>query len=227
MKRTSRSMKAHSVRDGSPVPRELVKATTAPDIVNLPPRCCLAIDGAGSPQDPAFAQAIGALYGTAYALKFARKRAGAKGDFKVGPLEGHWSADVPPGATGRPTPDTWRWRLRIGVPAGVTKDEIDRVKRDVVANKGGKLAGSAVVPRVFLESIPGQRAGRILHVGRYADEQASFALIAPVLERAGLTAAPTHIEVYLSDPSRTRPDALRTVLLCEVAAAPKARQPRV
>jgi len=50
---------------------------------------------------------------------------------------------------------------------------------------------------------------------------ASFELIAPVLDRAGLAAAPTHIEVYLNDPSRTRPEGLRTVLLRELRAPAK------
>jgi hypothetical protein len=215
MKRTNKEKATKPARDGSPVPRELVKATGSADIVALPRRRCLAIDGAGSPKDAAFAEAIGALYGTAYTLKFARKRA-QQSDFKVGPMEGHWSADVPPGATRRPSADKWRWRLRIGVPAEVTKDDVDRIKRDVVSKKGGKLEGSPVVPHVFLESVPAQRVGRTLHVGPYSTEADSFERIDTTLNRAGLTPAPTHIEVYLNDPSRTRPDALRTVLLREL-----------
>ena len=58
------------------MPRELVSAKLTPDIVSLPRRRCLAIDGAGSPKDAAFAQAIGALYAVSYTLKFARKKAG-------------------------------------------------------------------------------------------------------------------------------------------------------
>ncbi|HZY06901.1 MAG TPA: hypothetical protein VFE69_04115, partial [Ilumatobacteraceae bacterium] len=80
------------------------------------------------------------------------------------------------------------------------------------------LQGSAVVPHVFLETIPNQRLGRVLHVGPYADEGTSFALISAALDRAGLTPAPTHIEVYRTDPRRTRPAALETVLLRELAA---------
>ena len=73
------------------------------------------------------------------------------------------------------------------------------------------------MPRIFLETIPVQRVGRVLHIGPYNQEEASFDLIATALTRAGLDAAPTHIEVYLNDPGRTRPAALRTVLLRELA----------
>ena len=98
----------------------------------------------------------------------------------------------------------------------MTKDELEQVKRDVFTKKRGKLEGSPLVHQVFLESVPSQRVGRILHVGPYSEEKASFALISSVLDQAGLEAAPTHIEVYLNDPSRTRPDALETVLLREL-----------
>jgi hypothetical protein len=209
------SGKRNHPENGSPTPRALVRATPTPDIVSVAKRRCLAIDGAGSPHDPAFEKAVAALFGVSYALKFARKKAG-KADFKVGPLESHWSADPARVTTGRPPPEDWRWRLRLGVPDDVTKDEIDRIKRDVVAKKGGKLHGDGVVPHLFLESVPPQRLGRILHVGPYDQEPASLARVSDVLTHAGLTPAPTHIEVYRNDPRRTRPVALETVLLREV-----------
>jgi hypothetical protein len=223
MSRTIKSNRSSSTRTGSPVPGELVHATRTADLVDVPKRRCLAIDGAGSPTEARFADAISALYGTAYTLKFARKRPAKvdlkKPDFKVGPLEGHWAADVPPGSTERPVPERWRWRLRIGVPSDVTKDELDRIKQQVVRKKGGKLEASPVVGHVFLEAVPAQRLGRILHVGPYGDEPASFELIAKAIDRAKLIAAPTHIEVYLNDPSRTKPAGLKTVLLRELAAS--------
>jgi hypothetical protein len=212
-----------ATRDGSPIPRALINATPTADIVSVPKRRCLAIDGAGSPHEPAFQQAVGTLFGIAYALKLARKRAG-KRDFKIGPLEGHWSEDAATGeGEGPPAPEHWRWRLRIGVPEDATREDLMRLERAVVCKtatkKGGKLHRGNVVEHVFLESVPAQRLGRILHVGPYAGEPASFARIAGALERAGLTPAPTHIEVYRSDPRKTRTATLETVLLRELARA--------
>jgi hypothetical protein len=209
--------KRSHAENGSPVPRELITATRAADIVSVPKRRCLAIDGMGSPQDPRFRASVEALFSVAYTLKFSRKN-GGKSDFKVGPLEGHWAADVPGTTTSRPAPEDWRWRLRICVPEGVTRDEVERIKHEVVSKKGGKLQGSGVVPHVFVESVPAQRLGRILHIGPYSEEDASFALISAALDRAGLKPAPTHIEVYRKDPGHTRSAALETVLLRELAA---------
>jgi hypothetical protein len=94
---------------------------------------------------------------------------------------------------------------------------VERIKREVVAKKGGKLQGSVTVRHVFQESIPSQRLDRVLQLGPYAKEDESFALIAAALDHAGLTPASTHIEVYRNDPRRPRPAALETVLLREFA----------
>jgi len=48
MMRTERPRTKSRLPNGSVVPRELVSATRAADIVSLPKRRCLAIDGAGS-----------------------------------------------------------------------------------------------------------------------------------------------------------------------------------
>lgn len=65
--------------------------------------------------------------------------------------------------------------------------------------------------------LPAARFGRVLHIGPYATEGESFAGIAKAVEGAGLTPGTAHSEVYLSDPSRTKPDKLKTVLLLELA----------
>ena len=215
--RTPKSV-VRDLESSSATPRELISATSTADIVSVPRRRCVAIDGQGAPASAQFQEAIAALYGVAYTLKFARKKAGHP-DYKVPPLEGRWSADVAAGTgtTTRPQPEQWRWRLRIGVPADVTRQELERARRDVVTKKRGKLEGSLVVPSVFLESIPAQRFGRVLHIGPYKNEEASFDLISSALDRAGLSAAPTHVEVHLNAPGRTRPAALKTVLLRELA----------
>jgi len=53
-------------------------------------------------------------------------------------------------------------------------------------------------------------------LGPYANERASFARMEEVLAAAGLRRAQPHVEVYVSDPRRTRPEKLKTVLLGEI-----------
>jgi hypothetical protein len=87
-----------------------------------------------------------------------------------------------------------------------------------VAKKGGKLESSAEARQVVLERVPAARLGRVLHVGPYATEPESFARMDEALAAAGLRRSRPHLEVYLSDPRRTKPEKLRTVLFGELEA---------
>jgi hypothetical protein len=71
---------------------------------------------------------------------------------------------------------------------------------------------------VAVERVPARTMGRVLHVGPYADEARSFAKIEAALAAGGRRAALAHLEIYLSDPRRTRPEKLRTGLLLELAS---------
>lgn len=200
-----------------PMPRELWDATTRPDIVAIPARTVLALDGKGAPEGETFQHSVAAVYGVAYTLKFARKKTG-RGDFKIGPLEARWWTDEP----GRRLPDVprsaWRWQLRMALPQDVSVVELARAVEDATHKTGGRLYGSTEAGRVTRALLPAQRYGRVLHVGPYAAEGASFARIAAVVQQAGLATHNAHVEVYLNDPRRAKPDKLKTVLLLECAA---------
>jgi len=43
------------------VPREIISATQTADVVSLPKRKCIAIDGAGSPHEAGFSEAIAGM----------------------------------------------------------------------------------------------------------------------------------------------------------------------
>jgi hypothetical protein len=198
------------------MPAVLLDAGPVADVVDVPARTALAIDGAGGPAQEPFGRAVGALYGVAYTLKFARKPAG--GDFRIGPLEGRWWAEGAADRASVPPIDQWRWRLRIAVPDDVDEHELADVIQAATMKEGGKLEGSAEARRVAVERVPARTMGRVLHVGPYADEPRSFAKIEAALAAGGRRAALAHLEIYLSDPRRTRPEKLRTGLLLELAS---------
>lgn len=199
-----------------PTPSALTQGRTKPELTDVPDRTVLSLHGAGSPADPAFAASVGALYGVAYALRFSRKGAG-RPVFKVGPLEGEWRAAGGPLREGHlPTPDQWRWTLRIGVPEDVTEDEVAAVVEAVTTKRKGKLEGSPRARGIELTRVDGARFARVLHVGPYAAEPASFEKIEGLLAEEGLQREPWHIEVYLSDPGRTAAEKLKTALLVKV-----------
>jgi hypothetical protein len=198
------------------MPELLFSAKREADVVDVPARTVLSIIGEGPPDSDSFRHSIGALYGVAYSLKFSRKPRGK--DFKVGPLAGRWWAEG--AGTERSMVvaprESWRWRLRIDVPGDVTERELFEVIHAATTKKGGKLEGSAEAGHVALERVPAQKMGRILHLGPYREEPASFEKIRAALEAGGLRGGDAHHEIYLSDPMRTEPSKLRTVLLLEL-----------
>ncbi len=201
-------------KDAAPMPLELLKASAAPEVVTVPARKVVAIEGPGSPHTKAFRESLGALYGAAYGLKFARKKAG-DGEFKVGALEGRWWAEGAP-KHGKPPMKCWRWRMRIAVPGDVSDKELAAVIKAAIEKKGGKLEGSAAAERVFLEKIPKVKMGRILHLGHFATEHKSFARLDAHLAAQGLEPSRTHLEIYLTDPNKVPESKLRIGLMREL-----------
>ncbi len=199
-----------------PMPAVLYNATLKPEAVTIPARTVLALDGRGAPEGQSFQHSVGAIYGIAYTLKFARKKTGRK-DFKIGPLEARWWTDEPARRFMDTPRDAWRWQLRIAMPKDATPAEVSRAVANATHKKGGKLEGSAEAQQVALAVLPVERCGRVLHVGPYAREGESFAKIIEVVQGAGLVARSSHLEVYLSDPRRTSPEKLRTELLLELS----------
>ncbi len=192
-----------------PVPDALLDATRIADVVRVPARTVIAIEGAGPPEKAAFQRGVAAIYAVGFTLKFARKSKGR--DFRVGPLEARWWAEPPPPTLTLAPRDTWRWQLRLGVPDSVTLDEVTEAA-DAVAKKRSGFDEVQLVRRLFIAA---EMMGRILHVGPYSREGRSLDAAREAVRDAGLTPVGPHVEVYLSDPRRTASERLRTVLLLE------------
>ena len=176
-------------------------------LVQVPPLQFLACDGHGDPNTSAeYSGALACLYPVAYTLKFASKKDLGR-DFTVAPLEGLWRADDMDAFTRREK-DTWDWTMLLAQPEWITGDMVQTAVTAVRNKKG--LPG---LERLRLFRLEEGTAVQILHRGPYDDE-------GPVLERMhhqwmpahGLTFNGDHHEVYLSDPRRTAPEKLRTVL---------------
>lgn len=177
-------------------------------LVDVPPLQYLAYDGHGDPNTSAeYVHALECLYPTAYALKFASKKELGR-DFTVGPLEGQWrAADMESFLRG--AKDEWDWTMLVAQPAWITEDQVHAA----VTAVGKKKKGLPGLDRLRLLPLEEGTSVQILYIGSYDAE-------GPVLERMhhswmpahGLTFGGDHHEVYLSDPRRTAPEKLRTVL---------------
>jgi hypothetical protein len=182
-----------------------------PHFVDVPPFHYLMIDGKGAPESQLFQDALAALYSMAYTVKFMLKSAG-RTDFVVPPLETLWWAeDVR--AFHENDRDEWQWTMMIMQPDQVTPSDLDR-GLDQLEEKNKR---SPAHDRLRLATLEEGRAVQVMHVGPYSEEEPTIAAMHTFTESAGYKLVGKHHEIYLSDPRRSAPEKLRTVLRHPVA----------
>lgn len=179
--------------------------------VAVPPARYLAIDGEGDPNTaPLYQASLETLYPSAYAVRAALK-ARTGDDFVVAPLEGLWSADDP-GAFARREKGAWSWTMLLPLPGAVAQEDVEAgllaVKRKALPRPGAVH---------FLELEEG-RCLQTLHLGPYdAEGPILRELHAELMPSLGVGFAGPHHEIYLSDPRRSAPEKLKTILRQPVA----------
>lgn len=174
--------------------------------VEVPPTQFVKVDGGGDPnREPTYREAVSWLYAVSYAQKFAAKAAHGF-DYVVPPLEGLWWADDLADFVAR-RKSRWQWTMLIMAP-----DVIDPLMFAAAVEKARRKLGEPP-PTLRLEPLHEGHCLQALHIGSYDDEGPSLARLHDELMPArGLTFAGPHHEIYLSDPRKTAPAKLRTIL---------------
>lgn len=186
--------------------RDHYTAGKAPASVDVPERPFLMIDGAGDPNTaPEYQSAIEALYPIAYGIRASIKA--RTGDaYTVLPLEGLWW--VPDMSTfDVRDKSSWLWTAMICLPDVLDETSAEKVISEVTAKKQ-LSAGSKVRFERFAEGT----AAQVLHVGPYADEAPVIESLHRFVDESGRALSGKHHEIYLSDPRKSEPTKLRTII---------------
>ena len=193
--------------DFSKTHRDLYTANQSVKEVKADAGTYLYVDGKGEPGGADYTTAMQQLYPFVYTLKFAHKAAGDF-DFTVGKMECLWYDD--PAKTSM---NQWRWRLMIRVPDAITKTEMEKTKKQITTEK--KTDVGSVEYGKFKEG----RCLQVLHVGPYEKENETYSKLHSFADDAHLNwNGPAH-EIYLSDPRRTAPEKLTTIIRMPVRKA--------
>ncbi len=176
-----------------------------PALVDVPKLKFLMTDGRGDPNtSPEFRGAVEALYSLAYTLKFSLKKGPEQIDYPVMALEGLWWTDGE-GFDMQNKP-RWNWTVMIAQPDVITAAMVRQAQKTV------KKKGLARVDDVRLESWKEGQAVQMLHVGPYSEEPATIAKMHQFAAENGYRITGKHHEIYFSDPRRTKPHKLKTLL---------------
>lgn len=181
-------------------------------LVEVPRFSYLMIDGAiekgyAPGTSPAFQEAMQAMYGAAYTLKFMfKQRKQDPVDYPVMALEGLWW--VEDGQFDITIKDNWFYRLLILQPEVITAVALEEALAQLRKKKGDQPAFS----RLRLEPFEEGLCVQVMHIGPYDAEPATVANMEAFCRENGYAKTGHHHEIYLGNPLRAEPEKLKTIL---------------
>ena len=194
--------------------KEFYLPPTKPCIVTIPAMNFVAVRGSGNPndEDGEYKAALEMLYGIAFTLKMSYKgshRIDGYFEYVVPPLEGFWWQEGVAGIDYAHKND-FQWISVIRLPDFVTKADFDWAVAEATAKKKRDFSKAEFL--TYEEGLCVQ----CMHLGSYDNEPATVQLMNDFAKAQGYQIAiddvRRHHEIYLSDPRRTAPDKLKTVI---------------
>ena len=176
-------------------------------IVDVPAFDFLMVDGVGDPAtSQAYKDAVEAVFKVGYTLKFMVKKGKSPVDYAVPPLEGLWWADdLNSFAEGKR--DIWKWTSMLMQPKFVTQ----QMYQDAVAQVK-KKKNLPALPNLRFECFHEGLSAQIMHLGPFSTESATIQKIHNFIKENGYETNGKHHEIYLSDPRKSAPEKMKTVL---------------
>ena len=182
------------------------------EIVDVPQMNFLMINGIGDPNTAQeYQDAIEVLFSVSYTLKFMIKKSDLEIDYGVMPLEGLWWADD---MTQFNVEDksNWKWTSMIMQPEPVSRNDVIEAIAEVKEKKD-----PVALQKIRFESFREGYSVQIMHIGPWSEEQPTIDKLHNYAEEQGFKLRGKHHEIYLSDPRRTAPEKLKTVIRQPVA----------
>lgn len=176
------------------------------DIVDVPKMNFLVVDGEGGPADPTFQEAVEALYGLSYTLKFMIKKSKRQIDYGVLPLEGLWWVDDMSKFSVEDK-ESWKWTLMIMQPKYVSVELVETAKEQL-REKKNPVALSKVKFTAFEEG----KSAQILHIGPFSEEGPTVEKIHSFIQANNEQRTGKHHEIYLSDIRKAAPEKWKTII---------------
>lgn len=193
--------------------KDLYAPKQTPVRVFVPKMSFIAVRGEGNPNDSsgAYQEALKILYALSYTIKMDKgKNIQGHFDYIVSPLETLWW-----GNGDFKNKDDFQWQAMIAQPDFVTQKIFEWACNNVFQKKNLDCSRTSFI------SMEEGLCVQMLHVGTYDDEPKSLAQIENFIAHSSLHNdigaikdgfIRTHHEIYLSNPNKTTPQKLKTIL---------------
>jgi hypothetical protein len=199
--------------------RDLYMPPKKPVLIDVPSMRFIMMDGRGDPRQEEYQHSVEALYALSYTIKMSKMKGSQPPgyfDYVVPPLEGLWW--ISKGAFDLQERDNWLWTSMIRQPEFVTPDVFSWALEECRRKKAGIDLAQARLA-TFQEGLCVQ----MMHVGPFASEPETLAVMQAFMAEHNLAdetgSERKHHEIYLSDPRKTPPEKLKTVLRHPVACS--------
>lgn len=186
-----------------------------PCVVTVPAFKFVVIEGQGDPNGNGFAEDTAALYSFSYTVKMSYKGNDVPGgyyEYTVFPLEGEWDLIDPGKALADKS--NFRYRIMIRQPEFLTPELFQRFLGETKKKKP-----NTSLDKMIFEEIDEGLCCQMMHIGPYVDEPISFSRMEQFCTENGYSRLyKKHREIYLSDPRKTDPTKMKTVLRFQIQA---------
>ncbi len=197
--------------------KEFYLPKDSPSIVTVPPLNYLAVRGQGNPneEDGQYKRSLELLYPIAYTLKMSYKsgyRIEGFFEYSVPPLEGLWWTES--GEIDYADKEAFHFISMIRLPDFIREEDVLWAREEAARKKKRDFS-----PVEFLRYDEGECV-QCMHMGPYDNEPSTIgkmrAYAAEMGYRIAIDSTRLHHEIYLSDPRKTDPSKLKTVIRCPV-----------
>jgi hypothetical protein len=174
--------------------------------VNVPKMNFLMISGMGDPNtSQEYKDAVEALFSLSYAIKFMIKKEKSI-DYAVMPLEGLWWVDDMTRFSVE-NKNEWKWTSMIMQPEYVTKEIVNEA-----LDETRKKKNLPALSKIRFEAFSEGPSAQIMHIGPFSAEGPTIEKIRNFIKKQGYNLSGKHHEIYLSDPRKSAPEKMKTVL---------------
>lgn len=187
------------------------KAPIEPEIVEFGKKNYLSLEGRGSPENEIYQKSIEAIFSSAFFLKFYHKKKG--NNFKVSKLECLWWVDEGKDFSNTPM-EEWHWKLLIRIPDYITMEEVSEGASKMKVEKE-----LDEVSRIGLISLEEGKCVQVMHIGSYNKVGETYDKLLKFINISRLEPNGPYHEIYISDPGRTPPEKLKTIVRQPVRSA--------
>jgi hypothetical protein len=100
----------------------------------------------------------------------------------------------------------WFWKSMIRQPDFITQEMVDKVRPEVREKRG------SAVDDVVLETFHEGLSAQIMHLGPYSEEGPTIRHLHEFILESGYSMRGIHHEIYMSDPRRSKPENIKTII---------------